>query len=161
MSLGLKNTLDRGFALTTIAIYFTGIAIWITASVLTAILHYQCWKTLPQGYRSTTPGKAVGFLFLPLFNFYWTFKSHVGLAGGYRKFGETNNVEIGNSKGLAIAYAASGIADILLFLIPLANCIPPLVHGILFYFYYQNIVKYAKKTIRTQSSIDDISSEQV
>lgn len=48
--------------------------------VASAILHYRCWQAVPRDIARTTPGKAVGFAFIPFFNFYWHFVSLVGLA---------------------------------------------------------------------------------
>lgn len=42
------------------------------------ILH-RGWKLVQDGEARTTPGKAVGFCFIPFFNFYWLFVSHYGL----------------------------------------------------------------------------------
>ena len=36
-------------------------------------LLYQCWNLIPRNIASTTPAKAVGFLLIPIFNFYWMF----------------------------------------------------------------------------------------
>lgn len=41
----------------------------VVATVFYCILHHSCWKALPERHRSTTPGKAVGFLFIPFYNF--------------------------------------------------------------------------------------------
>lgn len=51
--------------------------------VFWAIALYQCWKTV-QSLRARepamlTPGKAVGFLFIPVFGFYWVFPCLLGL----------------------------------------------------------------------------------
>jgi len=35
------------------------------------ILLYQLWKLVPADIAQTSPGKAVGFCFIPFFNFYW------------------------------------------------------------------------------------------
>ena len=48
--------------------------------IFTARFHYKCWKALPVGFARLTPGKAVGYLFIPFFNFYWSFPSFYGLA---------------------------------------------------------------------------------
>ena len=55
---------------------------WVVSCVLWALLHYQCWKTLPTRHRAISPGKAVGYLFIPFFNFYWAFVSFPKLADG-------------------------------------------------------------------------------
>ena len=52
----------------------------VLALVFSAILHYQMWQAVPERFRRTTPGKAVGFLFIPFLNFYWYFPSYAGLA---------------------------------------------------------------------------------
>lgn len=44
------------------------------------ILHYRCWKAIPVDIARTSPGAAVGLLFVPFFNFYWYFVSYAGLA---------------------------------------------------------------------------------
>jgi hypothetical protein len=37
---------------------------------------YRAWKCLqPGGLARTTPGKAIGFLFIPFFNLYWIFQA--------------------------------------------------------------------------------------
>ena len=41
---------------------------------------YKLWSLIPADKARTTPGKAVGFLFIPLFNFYWNFVAIHGLA---------------------------------------------------------------------------------
>ena len=48
--------------------------------IFTARFHYKCWKAIPAGFARLTPGKAVGYLFIPFFNFYWSFPSFYGLA---------------------------------------------------------------------------------
>ncbi len=43
------------------------------------ILH-KLWSLIPNHKARTTPGKAVGFLFIPFFNLYWNFVAIYGLA---------------------------------------------------------------------------------
>jgi hypothetical protein len=54
--------------------------------VLYFILMYKFWKIIQDDYARTTPGKAVGFLFIPVFNFYWYFVAYVGLAKDQNKY---------------------------------------------------------------------------
>ena len=56
---------------------------WAASGIFWSILHYSCWKALPEKYRATTPARALGFLFIPLFNFYWAFISFAKLAIGF------------------------------------------------------------------------------
>src|SRR5215472_4189380 len=39
------------------------------------VLIYQMWQSIQDGHARTTPGKAVGFLFIPFFNLYWMFQA--------------------------------------------------------------------------------------
>jgi len=41
----------------------------IASTVFMYILLYQCWKLIPPDIARTTPGKAIGFCFIPFFNF--------------------------------------------------------------------------------------------
>jgi len=52
-----------------------GSVIGIYAFVVLAILIYKMWKAIPQAVARTTAGKAVGFLFIPVFNLYWWFQA--------------------------------------------------------------------------------------
>ncbi|MFC4991985.1 DUF4339 domain-containing protein [Rubritalea tangerina] len=53
------------------AILMLATSVWGT--VLGAIYVYRAWVVLQPAGAHTTPGKAAGFLFIPLFNFYWAF----------------------------------------------------------------------------------------
>ena len=48
-------------------------AMTVTALVFKCILLFRLWKLVPPEQAATTPGKAVGFLFIPFFNLYWNF----------------------------------------------------------------------------------------
>jgi len=54
--------------------------------VLDFILIYRFWQIIQDGFARTTPGKAVGFLLIPVFNIYWYFVAYVGLAKDQNKF---------------------------------------------------------------------------
>jgi len=56
------------------------------STVLDFILLYNFWKTIQDGRASTTPGKAIGFLFIPFFNLYWVFRALYGLARDQNRF---------------------------------------------------------------------------
>jgi hypothetical protein len=44
------------------------------------ILLYRLWSLIPFNYRRTSPGKAVGFLLIPFFSFYWNFVAFWGFS---------------------------------------------------------------------------------
>ena len=49
------------------------------------VLLYRYWKFLPAEEAYTTPAKAVGYLFIPLFNLYWVFVAFYKLSKSYDK----------------------------------------------------------------------------
>lgn len=57
-----------------------------TSVVLEYILLYKYWNIIQDGYASTTAAKAVGFMFIPLFNYYWIFRAFWGLAKDLNRY---------------------------------------------------------------------------
>jgi hypothetical protein len=57
-----------------------GSMVSLGAGVLGLILLYKFWQVNQDGHASTTPGKAVGFMFIPIFNIYWLFRAFPGLS---------------------------------------------------------------------------------
>jgi hypothetical protein len=47
--------------------------------VFHSLILHRGWKSVQDGAAKETPGRAVGFCFIPFFNFYWNFVAHVGL----------------------------------------------------------------------------------
>jgi hypothetical protein len=58
---------------------FIGWAIWMVSWVFFYINIYRGWLCLQPGGVEITPGKAVGFLFIPFFQLYWIFVAINGL----------------------------------------------------------------------------------
>lgn len=80
------------------------ISLGITTIVFSFILLHRQWSLL-QGFGArTTPGKAVGFCFIPFFNFYWFFVAYAGLATDTNNYLQSaGNKTVRMSYGLAIA----------------------------------------------------------
>ena len=55
-------------------------------AVITYVLLYLFWKVNQDGHASTTPGKAVGFMFIPIFQIYWFFRAYAGLAQDQNRY---------------------------------------------------------------------------
>jgi hypothetical protein len=51
----------------------------IPGVVFNCLILHRGWKAVQDGKAQTTPGKAVGFLFIPFFNLYWGFVAWYGL----------------------------------------------------------------------------------
>ncbi len=54
--------------------------------VVKLVFIYKTWALIQDGYARTTPGKAVGFLFIPFFNLYWVFQAVWGFSRDYNSF---------------------------------------------------------------------------
>lgn len=73
-------------------------------AVITVLL-YKSWAAIEDDYARTTPGKAIGFLFIPLFNIYWTFQSIWGLSKDFNDYLYRHTVSTTKlSEGLFLAY---------------------------------------------------------
>ncbi len=94
----------------------------VVATIISMILHYRCWEALPPQYSATTPGRAVGLMFVPFYNFYWVFVSYHGLAKGYREYGHSvGDRRIEDVSGLGLVIGIISIASWTLTLIPGAS----------------------------------------
>jgi hypothetical protein len=81
--------------------------------VIVCVLLYKIWAAIqdPPTPARTTPGFAVGLLFVPFFNFYWIFQAYYGWAVDFNKYV--------SQKGIAAPQQSEGI--------PLTLCILVLV----------------------------------
>jgi len=122
---------------------------WIVGGVFWSMMHYSCWKALPEKFRATTPGRALGFLFIPLFNYYWFFVSFPKLATGFNALKrERPELAIRNLRGVGIAYA---ITTVLVFTIALNHdgwaCLIFAADLVLTFVFYLGIVANANVVI--------------
>ena len=58
------------------------------AAVVFSVLIYKMWAALPIAWARTTPGRAVGLLFVPIYNLFWVFQVFRGFATDYNVFAE-------------------------------------------------------------------------
>ena len=65
----------------------------VSALVFCLLIIRKLWSLIPAGKAKTTPDKAIGFLFLPLFNFYWQFIAVYGLAQALNIETRRNSIE--------------------------------------------------------------------
>lgn len=82
--------------------------LWIPAIIVTTvfwcILLYRHWSLLQGHGARTTPGKAVGFCFIPFFGFYWWFVAFVGLAADNNRYLSSLGITtVRMSYGLAVS----------------------------------------------------------
>jgi len=75
----------------------------LASGIMGLVLLYRCWNSIQDLPARTTPGKAVGFLFIPFFNLYWIFVANYGLAQDLEPYCQQRGIECKASPGLALA----------------------------------------------------------
>ena len=82
-----RELASQGLDVSSAVLGMLGIIVAIVAALfgLIALISGLCilhrlWSLIPADKAKTTPGKAIGFLFIPLFNFFWSFIAIYGLA---------------------------------------------------------------------------------
>lgn len=91
-----------------------GVLCIIAGVVSYCVLLYRSWNQIQDGQVRTTPGKAVGFLFIPFFNFYWMFVAVYGLSQDLNRY--TTQRSIGAprvAEGLAMTVCILVICSII------------------------------------------------
>ena len=106
MALGVQIAKDGrnadGILLLGTAFMMIGMVVLIVSLIFWCILHYHLWKVIPRDIARTTPGKAVGLLFIPLFNLYWVFVSCLGLSKDINKTLQQRGMQYRVSEGLEL-----------------------------------------------------------
>jgi hypothetical protein len=89
----------------------------IATAILWYIILYKCWALIQDGNARTTPGKAVGFNFIPFFNFYWIFVAYPGWAKDANIYIRRYQLPIAPvSEGLATAMCVLSLLSIIPYL---------------------------------------------
>ena len=82
-----------------------GLPLLVLSWTSSCFLHYALWKIIPKQIARTTPGKALGFCFIPFFNwFYWNFVSLVGLSKDMNETLRQRGIDMQVSVGLPLTY---------------------------------------------------------
>jgi hypothetical protein len=96
----------------------------VLMTVYWCILLYRHWSLLQGHGARTTPGKAVGFGFIPCYCFYWWFVAYAGLAtDNNRHLAEAGITSVRMSRGLAITYCVLGVLGCTIGLIPMVGAV--------------------------------------
>ena len=74
-------------------------------AVCMLVLWYKSWEAIQDGHARATPGKAIGFLFIPIFDIYWTFQAVWGLAKDFNACLQRNSIPAARlPEGLFLAF---------------------------------------------------------
>ena len=81
-----------------------GIAVLIAGMIFAFMLLYQLWQLIPEDIARTTPGKAVGFCFIPFFNLYWVFVAYKGLGADMNQTLQQRGIPYTVNGGLGLTF---------------------------------------------------------
>ena len=105
------------------------------------MLHYRCWNAIPERFRSLSPGQAVGFVFIPFFNFYWAFLTWPKLAEDLASWQTSmGNPRPTRLKGLAVTYGILFVLAWTLGFVPGFDILVTLVALVIFIILYRALV---------------------
>jgi len=75
----------------------------LLAAVVHLVFIYRFWSSIQDGSPRMSPGKAVGFLFIPIFNIYWIFQVYGGFATDFNRYIESKGIQTPRlSQGLLV-----------------------------------------------------------
>ncbi len=105
-----------------IPFWLLGFLAMVYAAVVLGILIYRLWVSIQPGHPRSTPGKAVGFLFIPFYNFYWIFQAYYGWAQDYSKYVRDSGIQAPPvSESLAMSVSILSLCGCIPFLGVLAS----------------------------------------
>jgi hypothetical protein len=84
--LGLMLAIRKGAHSTLIATFAAADVFLICSIAIEMLLFYKMWAAIQDDQASLSPAKAVGFLFIPVFNIYWALLMITGFAEDYNAF---------------------------------------------------------------------------
>ena len=103
-----------------------GIAISIAGAITFYIFVYRIWDSIKDGQTRTSPGFAVGGLFIPFYNFYWIFQVLPGFAADFNKYKTQRRINTPPLKNtLLMTFAGMTVASI----VPLLGILCVVVNG--------------------------------
>jgi predicted Zn finger-like uncharacterized protein len=85
-ALGLMLAVQKGAKSTLIATFAAADIFLICSVAIEYALFYKMWSAIKDSQTSISPAKAVGFLFIPVFNIYWALLMVTGFAEDYNSF---------------------------------------------------------------------------
>jgi hypothetical protein len=121
----------------------------IAAMVIAYILLYRYWQVIQDGNVRTTPGKAVGYSFIPFFNFYWVFTAFHGLAQDMNRYARERNIQapVVNEQ-LALWYCILTVCNI----IPYLNFVTAIAGLVIMIILFNQFTKTSEAIIRSRNN---------
>lgn len=110
--------------------------------ILSAFLHYTCWRALPAGYRKNDPLTVSLLLLVPFFNLYWLFVAFPNLGKGFDQCLASNHLDSGMKKeSLGTFYACALLAEFVTGWIPVLSGLVSFAVLLSFLLFYIEVIK--------------------
>ncbi len=119
------------FPIAAIGFGMVGMILLLVAAILGFICIYRAWCCLQPGGARTTPGKAVGFLFIPIFQLYWIFVAYHGWSQDWTRIQASHGNLAGMPRVSPPLFLATLITGFCI-IIPILNLIAILAYPILY-----------------------------
>jgi len=106
----------------------------LVSFVFQLVLLYRLWEAIQDGRAQTTPGAAVGLLFVPFFNLYWIFQAYWGWTQDYNRLRESRGLRMLRPapEGLAMSFCVFAVLGGLPF-VGIVLMLVGMVLGLLFF----------------------------
>lgn len=88
---------------------------FIFGGIYSYIILFRAWKVIQAGGARTTPGKAVGLILIPIFNFYWIFVAYYGWAIDWTRIRSSYSNLMSAPRASSGTFLAGSILIILVF----------------------------------------------
>jgi len=123
-----KKVWEKSDAVPAIFIIIISFLILVGGMVTFCKIIYRMWNAIQDGHARTTPSRAVGFLFIPLFNFYWAFQVFYGFTVDYNNYIRRHSVKENEISGtISVVFVILSIIGFLSMKILIVNSIVSLV----------------------------------
>jgi hypothetical protein len=119
---------------------FSWIAYFLLLLILSNMFLHKAWSQLQDGKARTTPARAVGLRFIPLFGYYWNFVAIQGLASDMNAYARERGITMQPaSERLAFSYCLLLIVEGFLAWVPVLGSLSVIVDLVVFLLLFNNL----------------------
>ena len=109
-----------------------GVLLSLYAAIVALVMWYKAWAAIQDEHARTTPGKAVGFLFIPFFNFYWIFQAFWGFSKDYNSYLSRHGISMSElPAGLFLTYCILILLSLFMGWIPVLGSVIGIINAII------------------------------
>ncbi|MBU1013753.1 MAG: hypothetical protein KKG99_12175 [Bacteroidetes bacterium] len=156
--IGAQNSFDNTDRNSVLIFLIIGLIVIMIAQILFLIMFYRVWQfSINESKRLNliptikTPGQAIGYLFIPFYNFYWAFLSYGKISKDLNAIATAKNVSIHQSSVLGNLILILCIIS----LIPFVGYFTSLIALILFPIFIHELMKSCASLDTTNNIIEN------